>query len=288
MTAEIRITRRSALAAALPLGAAGQLAPRRIVSLNPCLDAILVCVADRGQIVALSHYSRDPASSSIGALGAAFPFTYGTAEEVLALTPDLVLASRFTPPATRDAFRRLGVPAHFFDLSETVASSLAQVRQVAGLVGRPQRGEALVARIEAALAAAVPPRGAPVLTALVFQAGGFASARGTLVDEMMRRTGFENAATRYGLARTGSVSLESLVADPPDVLLAGRAKAGAPTWSDRVIAHPALAHIAHRMHRADFPQQLTFCGGPTLIQTAAVLAQARSEALAARAARDRA
>lgn len=283
------LTRRSALAAgaAVPLGATAKAGPRRIVSLNPCLDAILVHVADRGQIVALSHYSREPSSSSIGALGAAFPFTYGTAEEVLALAPDLVLASRFTPPATRDAFRRLGIPAEFFDLNETVASSLAQVRHVAGLVRRPDRGEALVVRIEAALAAAAPPPGAPDLTALVFQAGGFASARGTLIDEMMRRTGFANAATRYGLERTGAVPLEYLVSDPPDVLLAGRVKPGAPTWADRVIGHPALARVAHRMHRADFPQQLTFCGGPTLIHTAAFLAKARSEALAARAARDR-
>ncbi|MES2895920.1 MAG: ABC transporter substrate-binding protein [Pseudomonadota bacterium] len=284
------ITRRSALAAgvAVPLGGAARAGPRRIVSLNPCLDAILVHVADRAQIVALSHYSREPSSSSIGALGAAFPVTYGTAEEVLALAPDLVLASRFTPPATRDAFRRLGVPAEFFDLSETVASSLAQVRHVAGLVGRPERGEALVARIEAALAAAAPPAGAPVLTALVFQAGGLASARGTLIDEMMRRAGFENAATRYGLERTGAVPLEYLVADPPDVLLAGLVRPGLPTWSDRVMGHPALARVAHRMYRADFPQQLTFCGGPTLIRTAAFLAKARRDALAARAARARA
>lgn len=284
------ITRRSALAAgvAVPLGGAARAGPRRIVSLNPCLDAILVHVADRAQIVALSHYSREPSSSSIGALGAAFPVTYGTAEEVLALAPDLVLASRFTPPATRDAFRRLIVPAEFFDLSETVASSLAQVRHVAGLVGRPERGEALVARIAAALTAAAPPAGVPMLTALVFQAGGLASARGTLIDEMMRRAGFENAATRYGLERTGAVPLEYLVADPPDVLLAGLVRPGLPTWSDRVIGHPALARVSHRMHRADFPQQLTFCGGPTLIRTAAFLAKARRDALAARAARARA
>lgn len=279
-----RITRRSALAAgaAVGLGAAARPGPRRIVSLNPCLDAILVHVADRGQIAALSHYSHEPSSSSVGPLARSFPFTYESAEEVLALRPDLVLMARHSSPATREALKRLGIPASLFAVPESVSESLAQVRQVAAAVHRPARGQALVARIEAALAAAAPPPGAPRLTALIYQSGGFASAPGTLMDEMMRRAGFENAAARYGLKRTGNVPLERLVADPPDVLLAGEKAPGAPTWADRVLAHPALARVAGRMHRASFPQQLTFCGGPVLIETARMLASARDGALAVR------
>ncbi|HUH09083.1 MAG TPA: ABC transporter substrate-binding protein, partial [Brevundimonas sp.] len=60
----MRPTRRQALAgaaAALIAGpAVASAAPRRVVSLNACLDAILVHVADRGQIAALSHYAREP------------------------------------------------------------------------------------------------------------------------------------------------------------------------------------------------------------------------------------
>jgi iron complex transport system substrate-binding protein len=36
------------------------------------------------------------------------------------------------------------------------------------------------------------------------------------------------------------------------------------------------------MHRAVFPQQLTFCGGPVLIRSARMLARARQDALEAR------
>ena len=280
-----RITRRSVLAsgAVAGLGGAATGDPRRIVSLNPCLDVILVHVADRAQIAALSHYSHEPSSSSLGELGRTFPFTYESAEEVLALRPDLVLTGRHSSPATRAALKRLHIRAELFGVPNTFEESLAQVRQVARAVHRPARGEALVARIEAAVAASAPPPGTPKLTALVYQSGGFASAQGTLMDDMMRRAGFENAASRYGLKRTGNVPLELLVADPPDVLLAGETKPGAPTWADRVLNHPALSRVAHQMHRASFPQQLTFCGGPVLIQTAAMLVRARQGALAVRA-----
>ena len=279
------LTRRSALAAGAVLGLGGAAParrPQRIVSLNPCLDVILVAVADRGQVAAISHYSHEPTSSSIGPAGATYPFTYESAEEVLALRPDLVLTGRHSSPATRAALDRLAVRTELFAVPDTVEESLEQVRRIAAAVGYPERGEALVARIERALAAAAPPPGAPRLTAITYQAGGFATGPGTMMDEVMRRCGLDNAVSRYGLTRTGDVPLELLVADPPDILLAGQARPGAPTWADRVSHHPALARVAARMHRATFPQQLTFCGGPVLIRTAAMLARARDEALAKR------
>lgn len=254
--------------------------PRRIVSLNPCLDVILAQVADRSQIAALSHYARDPYGSTIAPLARTLPFTYGTAEEVLALSPDLVIMARQTSAATRQALDRLKTPVAAFELPETVAASLAQVREVAALVGHPERGEALVGRIEAALRAAAPAPGTPQISALVFMPGGFASGPGTLMDEMMRRTGLVNAVTRYGLRRSMSVPLEYVIADPPQVLLAGEPYPGAPSWAERIMEHPALNHVVGGMKRATFPERLLFCGGPVLIQTAQALATARDQALA--------
>lgn len=254
--------------------------PRRVVSLNPCLDVILVEVADRSQIAALSHYAREDYGSTIAALAKTLPFTYETAEEVIALQPDLVLTGRHSSLATRNALDRLGIPAALFGVPDTVADSLAQVREIAALVGYPERGEALVARIEAALAAAAPRPGTPKLSTLVFMPGGFASGPGTLMDEMMQRAGLENAAAKYGLKRSMDVPLEFVIADPPDLLMAGEPFPGAPTWRTRVMTHPALSHIAAQMKRATFPERLLFCGGPVLIQTAAALSSARETALA--------
>ena len=98
------LTRRAALAGVASPAAprvAAPSAPRRVVSLNPCLDAILVEVADRAQIAALSHYARQPQGSTIVAIARTLPETFESAEEVLMLRPDLVLASRHTALATR-------------------------------------------------------------------------------------------------------------------------------------------------------------------------------------------
>lgn len=281
----MRTTRRGALvgagAALIAAPAVAEPAPRRVVSLNACLDAILVHVADRGQIAALSHYAREPVGSTISEVAKTLPFTWETAEEVIALRPDLVLTSRHSALATRNALGRMNIPTELFAVPDSVAASVDQVREVARLVGRPARGEALIARIEAALAAAAPPPGSQPLKALIYQPNGFAAGRGTLMDEMMTHVGFDNVAGRYGLGKWGNVPVERLLADPPQVLLSGTPAQGSRTWADRVMRHPALASLSGRMVQAQLDEKLLYCGGPVLIQTAAALAQARRTALEA-------
>jgi iron complex transport system substrate-binding protein len=275
-----RLAAAGVLGAGLGLGgAAAAPIPRRIVSLNACLDVALVNLAERSRIAALSHYAREPYGSTIAELAKTLPITHENAEEVVALRPDLVLASPHNSLATRHSLALLGVRLETFPVPESVEETLAQMRRVARLVGRPERGEALVARIRAALAAAAPRPGEPRLTAAIYEPNGLAAGSGTLVSEMMQRCGFDNMADRYGLKKWGNIPLESLVANPPQVLLAGELSPGAPTWAERVISHPALARLAGRMYRATFPQRLLYCGGPVLIVTAATLARAREDAL---------
>jgi iron complex transport system substrate-binding protein len=253
----------------------GATRPQRIVSLVSCLDAILVEVADPGQIAALSRESRDPNASTIAAVARRYPGVRETAEEILVHRPDLVLGSIYTPHTLRAALKRLRIRVEIFDLPKTPAQSLAQVRQVAAAAGHANRGEALVRRIEAALAAARPAPGSRPVDALIFQPNGFTTGPGNLMNAMLTACGFRNAAIRYGLKQSGRVPLEQLIADPPQVLLAGETAPGAATWAERVVTHPALRSLDGRMQRATFPMRLFYCGGPVLIETAAALARAR-------------
>jgi iron complex transport system substrate-binding protein len=238
-----------------------------IVSLNPCTDAILAQVADPEQILAVSHYSHDPRASSMP-LGEArrFRATGGTVEEVLALDPDLVVGSSFMAPATRAALARLGLRVETVGIAATVADSAAQVGRLAALAGHPARGEALVARIEAALAAG---RGdGPPVSAVLWQADGIVPGEGALVSELMARAGLANHTAARGMGQAEYLSLERMLADPPRVLLVA--------GSERGQQHPALAAVPE-MHRATFDPALLYCGGPTIVRAMERLAALRDE-----------
>lgn len=264
-----------------PQGAAGQpkpeqAAPWRVVSLNPCLDAILLEVANPGQIRALSHYSHDPAQSAVADRARNFPVTYETAEEILMLEPDLVLASIHDSPATRRALEKMNIPVLAFGVPETVEESHRQIREVAARVGHPERGEALIRRIDSALEALRPAPGARPVPALILQPGGFSPGNGTLQDDLLARAGLQNVAARYGVRYWGVVRLEELVANPPRLLLTGESGSSALAGGDRMLAHPVLKRLRGRMVASPWPPHLLFCGGPTLLEAAHYLRLARN------------
>src|SRR5690606_153196 len=103
----------------------------------------------------------DPSSSSMGVERARdFRAVSGTVEEVLALRPDVVIGDAFVPgPPGTSALEGLGYRIEHFEIETDVGVSIAQVRKLARLAGHPERGEALVARMKAALARAAPPPG---------------------------------------------------------------------------------------------------------------------------------
>lgn len=242
----------------------------RIVSINPCVDAVLMQVADASQIAGISHYSQDARSTSIPlAQAMRFKATSGTAEEVVALAPDLVVAGAHVAPATIAALQRMGVHLVQLGVPESIAESNAQIVAIAALVGHPDRGAALVARVDAAVRAA---RAAgPAVPALIWQGGGLVPGSGTLADELLRASGFRNLSVDYGLQRWDVLPLEYLVARPPRVLFS----VGEADRSDRMLGHPVMRPLARHMAVRRFPDRLLRCGGPTIIDAMMQLSAAR-------------
>jgi len=259
------------LAAAADVQAA---AAPRIASINPCVDAILVRVADPEQIVGISHYSQDPRSTSIPIdIAMRFHATSGTAEEIVFLAPDLVMSGPHVSPATILALERMKIRIVKFPVAESVRQSLVQIRAIAAAVGHPERGETLVAEIERAIARARAPDEAPV-SALIWQGGGMVPGTGTLAAELLGLAGFKNMSAEYGLKKWDVLPLEYLLNHPPAVVLTmSRAEA----MSERMMRHPAVQELAKHVAFRPYPFRLLGCAGPNIIEATARLAAIRRE-----------
>lgn len=236
-----------------------------MVSLNLCVDQLLLALAERSQIAALTHHATDPSISAAVDRAAGLPTTRGSAEEVIRLAPDLVIAGLYTRRETRAILRRLGFPVVEIATPRDFDGLRRSTRRIARLVGHPERGERLIAALDARLAATpgTLPDGAP--TALYFQRRGFVNGADSLVSEIMRAAGLRNLAGWLGARRTGRVDLERVVAAAPDYLLVDSVTPRLEDRGTHLLRHPALLASVPPEARIALPQALVICGGPMTV-----------------------
>ncbi|HKD57831.1 MAG TPA: ABC transporter substrate-binding protein [Hyphomicrobiaceae bacterium] len=235
--------------------------PTRVVSLDLCTDQLLIELAQRDRIAAVTHLAADPAVSAIPEKARGIPITHGNAEDVLRYDPDLVLAGPFGVASTVDLLRRLGRHVVVVPLPQDLDGVRASVRAVAGAVGEVARGEAMIAELDRRLAALAPPA-SPAPTALIYQVGGSVSGPGSLADAILAAAGLRNMSTAYRLSRGGQVPLESLIAKPPDLLVLASQENEYRTALADNLRHPILRRLRERGASVELPWRLWLCGTP--------------------------
>lgn len=266
------------LAAALvPPAGAAHAQPKRIVSLDLCTDQLLVGLVPRKRIAAVTHLAADTSVSAIPEAARGLAITHGYAEDVLALAPDLVLAGPYGVRATVDLLQRLGLRVVIVQPPQDIPAVRAAVQAVAAAVGEEARGAAVIAEFDRRLAAAVSrvPRTDRQPSALVYQVGGSVSG-GTLADAALTVSGFRNAASTYRLTRAGQVPLETLVADPPDLIVLSSTPGEYRTALADNLNHPALGRLLRKQTSLELPWRYLLCGTPHIVEAVERLTAARA------------
>lgn len=208
----LRLT--AALVAATLLASPAAAAPT-VMSLDSCADQFVLALSPREAIVGLSARADD-ADSYMRAAARGLPVRRASAEAVLATRPDVVVRYWGGDARLEDALRRRGVRVARIEDAADFDGVRRNVRTVAAALDRRERGEALIADMDARLARA---RGAwGGRKALYMTPSGFTTGPGSLVDAMMRAAGLANLA---GGVTWKPVPLERLVREPPAAFVLG-------------------------------------------------------------------
>ena len=264
-----------ALMSLLAIGAAPA-RPHRIVSLNMCADQLVIALADPDQIAGLTEWARDPALSFYAARARSLPVTHRSAEEVMALRPDIVIGAPYRTKAVLAPLKARGVRMVELPRTEGYAALAASITAVAEAVGHPARGTALIHRIEDELAAIGPAPGRGRVAAY-YQRQGYLTGTGTLVDDMMRRAGLANLAGRLGRSSLSQIGLEQMALARPDFLVMDAGTRSAGDRGAAMLHHPLLDRAVPPSHHLYIPQALTVCATPGYPQAVAMLvAQVRA------------
>ncbi len=270
-----------ALAAAIvapPTFAQAPQKPQRIVSLNVCVDQLLLLLVDHRRIAALTQFATDRDWSNMPNEANGFRTTHGRAEEVMPLAPDLVIGGEYSAPDTIALLRRVGQRVEVMRLANSIEGVRAGMRWMGAIVGEPDKADALVADLDrrlAAVAAAVPPGPRPVLA--FYNTSGYTAEPGTLADDVIRLAGFDNLAGRLGLRIGGRLNLEHVATTRIDALIAIDTAETSASRAVETVQHPALARLAAQRPFASIPGRLWTCETPFVAEAAERLARLRAE-----------
>lgn len=261
------------------LGARGQSdMPVRIVSLDYCADQYVLKLVDRDRILAVSQdaerhfsYMRDAAKE--------LRKVKATAEDVLALKPDLVVRSYGGGPNAAAFFERAGVPvlnvgwASSVDSAE-MGSIPAVIEHMAAGLGEPERGAALVKDFRQRLDAVRAKNNAGAV--LYMTPSGVTTGPGSLVHEMLVAAGYENFEKTPGWR---SLSLERLAYDQPALVAAASfyARTNHPNvWS--ASRHPVARKQLRTQETVRLDGAWTACGAWFAMDAIEKLAEGAGEA----------
>lgn len=278
MSTSFRLVPRAPLAAvALAAGAclaAGAEPLPKVASINLCADQHVLALADPEQILTVSWLAADPEESLFAEQAQRHTLNFGTAEELLKLAPDVVLAGTYTSPFTRTMLRRLGLRVVELEPEASIADIERNVRVVAEAVGQAERGERLAAQLRADIRAIEANRPAHRTAAVIVRPGGFTVGADSLGDELLSLAGLANVAAERGLDRWGSLSMEALLRSAPELIVLTGYRNEKPSLAKAVLEHPALGSLGATHRTVTIHTALWACGLPASIEAAVLLQRA--------------
>ncbi|MCE2509855.1 MAG: ABC transporter substrate-binding protein [Alphaproteobacteria bacterium] len=279
MPAWRQIRNLAAMAMVLALAAgpasASDVRPSRVVSINLCADQLLLLLAEPERIRSLSYYALDPGESYYADRARTFHINHVTADEVLALEPDLVLAGVYTTRSTVGMLRRKGVRVVELAEPRSIDDIRTQFLKVAELLGVRERGEALLAEMMQRIKVVASRNEGPKPLAAIYFANGLTAGKGTLINDVMRMAGIENLAGRFGIEGFGNLSLERLLISQPDMIILDHDTPERPSLAGMALRHPAFRYLQGQTKTVSVPRRIWTCWGPFTAEWVEHLAEAK-------------
>ena len=220
--------------------------PTRIHSLSLGHSEILAALVDFDRLTAVYDFFVDEEQSNIAALSSDALMIGFDPEEVVALEPEVIVASRFTNADTVALMTGAGIPVVRTALENSALGNVPNILLLGYLVGAEVEAIDLADDLEARmqfisdiLASDEQPR---VLSVSKWTSA-FAAGSGTTEGGIIEQAGGINAAADSGIEGHQQVSIESIAAINPDVIIVPQPLDGATTFIAELTSSAALAEV---------------------------------------------
>lgn len=251
-------------------------APRRIASLNICIDQLLWELVAHERLVSISYLTANPVWSPIADQVRGVPLNHGLAEEIVPQQPEVIFAGEFDAPGAIDLLQKLGKRVERLPLPRTLSDINNQIVQLAEMVGAQANAQRMVEKINFQVAElqSASKANAP-LTAFWYSANGVVIGDGTLEHELMQLAGLRNLAAERGMFGFNQLDLELLLSAKPHILIIEKGQDEAFSLAREYLAHPALKNAEFKI--VVLPAGLSGCAASVIGDVAFTLKQALAQ-----------
>lgn len=229
--------------------------PLRVASLNLCTDEYLLLLARPERVVSVSYLSQDPQESALWKRARRYRGNRGSIEDVLTLRPDLVLTMGGGGRAGALLAGRLRLKSVDLPNPTSLADVAANLRTVATALGTPASARPWIERLNALEASS--PRTA--VGAAWVSGGGQSFSSDSLGARWLRLAGY-----RQRQLRGGRLTLESMLTNPPKVLIRSNYRSGEMSSGARWLENPIVRRSPSRKVVTD--GRPWTCMGPLMIR----------------------
>lgn len=200
--------------------------PKRIVSLTLGTDELLLDMVEPERIIAVTSLADDVGISHVVEKSKKIKNKIQgvpSAEQILALKPDLVIIADWWSLNILDSLREMNIPVYVYKTPYNVEAIKVSVEEVAGVVGEEKTGKALIAEMEKDLEKVriylANHKNESSKQILVLSTHGIIGGRGSLFADMCRLTHIKNCLQDIPVGQATTLSKEMILQANPDMIL---------------------------------------------------------------------
>ncbi len=234
-------------------------APPTLASMDYCADQYILALADKNQILALSKEATSVYSLFRGrAVG--IPQLRGSSEDMLALSPDVVVRQWKGSPAVDRLFQRAGIKIIAIPFAGSPQAALDGLIAFGDQIGKGKQARTYAANRRAMRQrlATLPASG---LKALYVTPSGYTAGGGTSVDSIIKSAGLDTMASDYDLQGWHPLPMESIIRTAPDVIITSFFDLPRPASRWPLAQNPITRDLLAGLPVIDLPASHLSCNG---------------------------
>jgi iron complex transport system substrate-binding protein len=223
--------------------------PQRIHTMSAGIDEITLSLVPIERVVGVGSATKNPDISFLAPHVQGLPTVAREPEAVIRLNPELVIATPTQRAELVAAIENAGIPVIQLDLDPTPTGRINAILLLGYIYGEEERAVALADEVASRYDALVavtgkkPDSSKPVVVSLTKYTSLYAAGSGTTGDGIILAAGGRNGAAEAGIEGNKQISLETVVAANPDVIIIPMPSTQGEAFKAELLKEPVLASV---------------------------------------------